>query len=153
MIVWSRSGSRASKGQFSTPREPPPPPPLLLPVKLPETAATLSCSILPASSASELSQSIIIIPLLLQERKRITLFECFRYVCPEPVLVKRSHLYMNGAKLPFYHLLLPPCGDSACIASSCASSPGGCCCCCCCAAAAAGEGGSVDKICKKTGFF
>jgi hypothetical protein len=151
MIVWSRSGSRASKGQFSTPREPPPPPPppLLLPVKLPETAATLSCSILPASSASELSQSIIIIPVL-QERKRITLFECFRYVCPEPVLVNRSHLYMNGAKLPFYHLLLPPCGDSACIASSCASSPGGC---CCAAAAAACGGGSVDKICKKTVCF
>eukprot|EP01046_Picozoa_sp_COSAG06_P050707 COSAG06_NODE_8098_length_2273_cov_6.646734_2_plen_155_part_00 len=25
-------------------------------------------------------------------------FECFPYVCPEPVLVKRSLLYINGAK-------------------------------------------------------
>jgi hypothetical protein len=25
-------------------------------------------------------------------------FECFPYVCPEPVLVKRSFLYINGSK-------------------------------------------------------
>jgi hypothetical protein len=26
----------------------------------------------------------------------VVFFECFPYVCPEPVLVKRSHLYVNG---------------------------------------------------------
>jgi hypothetical protein len=33
-----------------------------------------------------------------------SLFECFPYVCPEPVLVKSSFLYINGAKRPFFHL-------------------------------------------------
>jgi hypothetical protein len=30
--------------------------------------------------------------------KTIVFFECFAYVCPEPVLVKRSDLYRNGSK-------------------------------------------------------
>jgi hypothetical protein len=30
------------------------------------------------------------------ERKTPFFFECFPYVCPEPVLVKRSFLYING---------------------------------------------------------
>jgi hypothetical protein len=29
-------------------------------------------------------------------------FECFPYVCPEPVLVKCSFLYINGSKTPFF---------------------------------------------------
>ena len=38
--------------------------------------------------------------VLLRSLKEETasLFECFPYVCPEPVLVKSSHLYINGAK-------------------------------------------------------
>jgi hypothetical protein len=32
-------------------------------------------------------------------------FECFPYVCPEPVLVKSSFLYINGAKRPLFHLI------------------------------------------------
>ena len=35
--------------------------------------------------------------------KTIVRSECFPCVCPEPVLVKRSHLYTNGSKLPFSH--------------------------------------------------
>jgi hypothetical protein len=31
-------------------------------------------------------------------RKRMSVFECFPYVCPEPVLVKRLHLCINGSK-------------------------------------------------------
>ena len=31
-------------------------------------------------------------------------FWSFPYVCPEPVLVKSSFLYMNGSKRPFFHL-------------------------------------------------
>jgi hypothetical protein len=31
----------------------------------------------------------------------------FPYVCPEPVLVKRSHLYANGSKRPFSHTSQP----------------------------------------------
>jgi hypothetical protein len=31
------------------------------------------------------------------------LFECFPYVCPEPVLVKSSFLYVNGGKRPVIH--------------------------------------------------
>jgi hypothetical protein len=38
-------------------------------------------------------------------RKR-SVFECFPYGCPEPVLVKRSHLYTNGYKIPFAHRVL-----------------------------------------------
>ena len=35
-------------------------------------------------------------------KNNASLFECFPYVCPEPVLVKRSHLYIDGSKrLPF----------------------------------------------------
>ena len=30
--------------------------------------------------------------------RNASFFECFPYVCPEPVLVKRSFLYINGAK-------------------------------------------------------
>jgi hypothetical protein len=34
---------------------------------------------------------------------------CFPYVCPEPVLVKRSllYIYIYGAKSPFSHLARP----------------------------------------------
>ena len=35
-------------------------------------------------------------------RKR-SFLECFPYVCPEPVLVKRSVLHVNGFKRPFSH--------------------------------------------------
>ena len=31
-------------------------------------------------------------------------FECFPYVCPEPVLVKSSFLYINGSKRTFCYL-------------------------------------------------
>jgi hypothetical protein len=31
-------------------------------------------------------------------KKTALFFECFPYVCPEPVLVKCSFLYINGAK-------------------------------------------------------
>jgi hypothetical protein len=34
-------------------------------------------------------------------RKNGPIFECFPYVCPEPVLVKSSFLNVNGAKRPF----------------------------------------------------
>jgi hypothetical protein len=34
-------------------------------------------------------------------RKTASFFECFPYVCPEPVLVKCSFLYINGGKMPF----------------------------------------------------
>jgi hypothetical protein len=34
-------------------------------------------------------------------RKTASFFECFPYVCPEPVLAKRSFSYINGAKMPF----------------------------------------------------
>jgi hypothetical protein len=33
--------------------------------------------------------------------KTASFFE-FPYVCPEPVLAKRSFLYINGAKMPFF---------------------------------------------------
>ena len=33
-------------------------------------------------------------------KQRWSVFECFPYVCPEPVLVKRSHSYTNGSKRP-----------------------------------------------------
>jgi hypothetical protein len=33
--------------------------------------------------------------------KTVVFFECFPYVCPESVLIKRSHLYINGSELPF----------------------------------------------------
>ena len=41
--------------------------------------------------------------------KKAFFFECFPYVCPEPVLVKRSVLYYitSGQKVPCSHLLLP----------------------------------------------
>ena len=29
-------------------------------------------------------------------------FECFPYVCPEPVLAKASFIYINGSKMPFF---------------------------------------------------
>jgi hypothetical protein len=38
----------------------------------------------------------------MQVRKRRRIFECFPYVCPEPVLVKCSFLYTNGSKRPFW---------------------------------------------------
>jgi hypothetical protein len=34
--------------------------------------------------------------------KRRPVFECFPYDCPEPVLVKRSRLYINGSEKPFF---------------------------------------------------
>jgi hypothetical protein len=42
----------------------------------------------------------------------------FPYVCPEPVLVKSSFIYINGSKRPFFHLgvfeaLHASCGESA----------------------------------------
>ena len=43
-------------------------------------------------------------------RKRhvpVVFFECFPYVCPEPVLVKRSGVYTNGSKLPFPRTFRP----------------------------------------------
>ena len=43
-------------------------------------------------------------------QKRI-LFRVFPYVCPEPVLVKRSFLYINGSKRPF----LLTCLDRRCV--------------------------------------
>jgi hypothetical protein len=38
------------------------------------------------------------------ERGRVSasFFECFPYVCPEPVLAKCSFLYINGSKMPFF---------------------------------------------------
>jgi hypothetical protein len=33
-----------------------------------------------------------------QARKMVAFFECFPYVCPEPVLVKSSFIYINGSK-------------------------------------------------------
>jgi hypothetical protein len=36
------------------------------------------------------------------------LFLSFPYVCPEPVLVKRWHLYINGSKRPFCTHRRPP---------------------------------------------
>ena len=36
--------------------------------------------------------------------KKAILFWSFLYVCPEPVLVKRAFLYINGSKRPFFHL-------------------------------------------------
>jgi hypothetical protein len=30
----------------------------------------------------------------------LSFFECFPYVCPEPVLVKRSFIYINGVFFP-----------------------------------------------------
>jgi hypothetical protein len=43
------------------------------------------------------------------EKTAALFFECFPYVCPEPVLVKRSVLYYitSGQKVPCSHLLLP----------------------------------------------
>ena len=35
------------------------------------------------------------------EYKKRSFFECFPYVCPEPVLVKCSFLCINGSKRPF----------------------------------------------------
>jgi hypothetical protein len=35
-------------------------------------------------------------------RKTASVFECFPYVCPEPVLAKCSFLYTNGSKMPFF---------------------------------------------------
>jgi hypothetical protein len=35
--------------------------------------------------------------------EKTALFLSFPYVCPEPVLVKRLFLYMNGYKIPFSH--------------------------------------------------
>jgi hypothetical protein len=35
-------------------------------------------------------------------------FLSFAYVCPEPVLVKSSFLYINGQKSPFFHLRRHP---------------------------------------------
>jgi hypothetical protein len=37
-------------------------------------------------------------------RKR-SFFWSFPYVCPEPVLVKSSFIYINGSKRPFFHLV------------------------------------------------
>jgi hypothetical protein len=34
-------------------------------------------------------------------RKTASFFECFPYVCPEPVLAKSSFIYINGAKMSF----------------------------------------------------
>ena len=31
-------------------------------------------------------------------KKTVSCFECFPYVCPEPVLAKRSFFYTNGSK-------------------------------------------------------
>jgi hypothetical protein len=39
-----------------------------------------------------------------QLQENALFFECFPYVCPEPVLVKSSFLYINGSKRPFFHL-------------------------------------------------
>jgi hypothetical protein len=36
--------------------------------------------------------------------KKTVSFLSFLYVCPEPVLVKRSFLYINGSKRPFSYL-------------------------------------------------
>jgi hypothetical protein len=44
-------------------------------------------------------------PLATSCEKAVLFFECFPYVCPEPVLVKTSHLYTNGFKRPFPHTL------------------------------------------------
>jgi hypothetical protein len=33
--------------------------------------------------------------------RKTAFFLSFPYVCPEPVLVKCSFLYINGAKMPF----------------------------------------------------
>jgi tetratricopeptide (TPR) repeat protein len=33
--------------------------------------------------------------------RKTSFFECFPYVCPEPVLAKSSFLYINGSKKPF----------------------------------------------------
>jgi hypothetical protein len=37
-------------------------------------------------------------PCALNGAKNGIFFECFPYVCPEPVLAKRTFLYTNGAK-------------------------------------------------------
>jgi hypothetical protein len=39
-------------------------------------------------------------PLVACKTNGSVFFECFPYVCPEPVLVKLSFLYRNGSKLP-----------------------------------------------------
>jgi hypothetical protein len=39
-----------------------------------------------------------------------TCFECFPYVCPEPVLAKCSFLNINGAKMPFFAGICPKSG-------------------------------------------
>eukprot|EP01046_Picozoa_sp_COSAG06_P055648 COSAG06_NODE_10294_length_1708_cov_1.897452_1_plen_214_part_00 len=53
-------------------------------------------------------------------RKTRLCFECFPYVCPEPVLAKRSHLYINGSKRPFSHTF-----SASGIGSDASSSSGG----------------------------
>jgi hypothetical protein len=38
-------------------------------------------------------------------------FECFLYVCPEPVLVKRCILYLNGTKSGVFPMFLTSAGE------------------------------------------
>jgi hypothetical protein len=45
------------------------------------------------------------IDFVLPAATKRSVFECFPYVCPEPVLVKSSFLCINGSKRPFFHLL------------------------------------------------
>jgi hypothetical protein len=51
--------------------------------------------------ASVVSKAVSKDNTVLQENGQ---FLIFPYVCPEPVLVKRSLLYINGSKRPFSHL-------------------------------------------------
>ena len=62
----------------------------------------------PATAAAAAATAIVY--RLLSQRpispgRKRPFFECFPYVCPEPVLVKKCILYINGAKKDtFSHL-------------------------------------------------
>ena len=45
--------------------------------------------------------------MVVLQRKTASFFECFPYVCPEPVLVKTSFIYINGSKGPFSYRVPP----------------------------------------------
>jgi hypothetical protein len=47
-------------------------------------------------------------------RKTASFFECFPYVCPDPVLAKWSFLCINGSKMPFFSQGGPVCGVPGC---------------------------------------
>ena len=98
IVVYRRrkkQNTRRQKRTLTAPSRQPPPPPLPAPHPIQGQVSRPLPPLL-----QQLRSPRPLRTLRAPEEKR-SFFECFPYICPEPVLVKCSFLDVNGSKRPF----------------------------------------------------